>query len=255
MRRAALAARDGRLAVASRATGKVHFFDARDPKRRSKPQGTLGTGDGPFGPYRPDRFLFPARRNANEPGCDVNLALGPEGCSAVTEDNRLLVFDRQGKSLWTTFGLSGDACVVSFADPGRVFTLDGRKSLRLDEGSGTWSPDALWYAPRGDFLGAFADGDKTFGVFVIATVHQNHGPLLGGALRRLYGASRALAGPGPVHATVPVPGRQDIEPRRPDPRPRRRDRDGSGGAGFPSPLRGGPVAPTGSIAPSSPAAT
>ena len=57
---AALAARDGRLAVASRATGKVHLFDARDPKAL-KPQGTLGTGDGPFGPYQPDRFLFQRR--------------------------------------------------------------------------------------------------------------------------------------------------------------------------------------------------
>src|SRR5207249_3308048 len=127
---AALAARDGRLAVASRATGKVHFFDARDPKALV-PLGVLGTGDGPFGPYQPDRFLF--QQAAGAPGCDVRLALGPAGELAVTDDNRLLVFDRQGKSLWTTFGLFGDACALSFADPGRLFTIDGRKSLRLVE--------------------------------------------------------------------------------------------------------------------------
>ncbi len=174
---AALAARDGRLAVASRATGKVHFFDAHDPSAL-QPQGTLGTGDGPFGPYQPDRFLFQRPASGSEPGCDVTLALGPDGALAVTDANRLLVFDRHGKSLWTTFGLFGDACVLSFADRGRLFTADGRKSLRLVEGSGTWSPDAFWDVPRGAFLGAFADGGKTFGVFVIATVHEQHGPLL-----------------------------------------------------------------------------
>ena len=134
------------------ATGKVHFFDAHDPKAL-EPQGTLGTGDGPFGPYQPDRFLFQRRPAAGEPGCDVTLALGPDGALAVTDENRLLVFDRHGKSLWTTFGLFGDACVLSFADRSRLFTADGRKSLRLVEGSGTWSPDAYWDVPRGAFLG------------------------------------------------------------------------------------------------------
>jgi hypothetical protein len=178
---AALAIRDGRLAVASRATGKIHFFDARDPTAL-KPTGTLGTGDGPFGPYRPDRFLFQrgGTGTETEPGGDVSLAMGPEGELAITEENRVLVFDRHGKSLWTTFGLAGDACVPSFADRGRVFTLDGRKSLRLDEASGTWAPEAFWDVPRGGFLGAFADGKgaATLGVFVAATGSQRQGPLL-----------------------------------------------------------------------------
>jgi hypothetical protein len=172
---AALAARDGRLAVASRRTGKVHLFDARDP-RALVPQATIGTGDGPFGPYQSDRFLFQQAPGAAE--CDVSLALGPRGELAVTDENRLLVFDAQGQNLWTTFGLLGDACCLSFAEPGRVFTRDGRKSIRLVAASGTWSPDAFWDVPRGQFLGAFASAGKTFGVFVLAGPDQQHGPLL-----------------------------------------------------------------------------
>jgi hypothetical protein len=172
---AALAARDGRLAVASRASGRVHFYDAHDPQALRR-EGTLGTGDGPFGPYQPDRFLFQCAPDA--PGCDVKLALGADGALAVTDENRLLVFDRQGKSLWTTFGLFGDACQPSFTDPGRVFTRDGRKSIRLVEASATWSPDAFWDVPRGQFLGAFAADAMTFGVFVLADIPQQHGPLL-----------------------------------------------------------------------------
>jgi hypothetical protein len=176
---AALAARDGRLAVASMATGKIHFFDAHDPAALQA-QGTLGTGDGPFGPYQPDRFLFQRPAGAGEALSGVTLALGPDGTLAVTDANRLLVFDRHGKSLWTTFGLFGDACVLSFADRGRLFTPDGQKSIRLVEASGTWSPDAFWDVPRGTFLGAFADGGKTFGVFVIAPVDaaRQNGSLL-----------------------------------------------------------------------------
>ncbi len=44
----ALAARDGRLAVASDKTGKVHLFDATDPAKL-KEAGMIGRGDGPEG--------------------------------------------------------------------------------------------------------------------------------------------------------------------------------------------------------------
>ena len=173
---AALAAR---RPARRRLTGDGQGPHLRRPRPQALvPQGTLGTGDGPFGPYQPDRFLFQRPASGSEPGCEVTLALGPDGALAVTDANRLLVFDRHGKSLWTTFGLSGDACVLSFADRGRLFTTDGRKSVRLMERSGTWSPYAFWDVPQGTFFGAFADGGKTFGVFVIATVHEQHGPLL-----------------------------------------------------------------------------
>lgn len=234
---AALAARDGRLAVASRATGKVHLFDASDPGA-PRPIATVGTGDGPYGPYRPDRFHF--QRAAEEPGCDVSLAMGPNGELAVTEDDRVLVFDREGKSLWTTFGLAGDACVVSHADRGRVFTPDGRKSLRLDEGAGTWAPDAFWEVPRGTFLGDFVDGGKTFGAFVVATVPpQEHGALL---LVRYDGQS---ARPMLLMAQEAKTGR--YLSRKDDNRDGRLDdRDEvtvmSPPRGAPDPLRGGPVA-------------
>jgi Right handed beta helix region len=173
---AALAARAGRLAIASRATGKVHLFDAHDPERLT-PLMTVGTGDGPFGPYRPDRFHFQA--GPGDPGSHVNLALGPKGELAVVEENRLLVFDPSGTPLWSTFGEPGNMTALSFADPRRLFDDEGRKSLRLDEGAGTWAPDAYWDAPHGaDFLGTFADGGSTFGAYVSAPAGQVIGSLL-----------------------------------------------------------------------------
>ena len=232
----ALAVREGRLAVASRATGLVHLLDTNDPKTL-RPIGKVGTGDGPFGPYQPDRFLF--QTSARRPGSAVSLALGPKGELALTDDDRLLVFDREGKCLWSTFGLDGDACVVSFADRGRVFTRDGRKSIRLDERSGTWSPEGFWDVPKGEFLGAFAIGGKTFGVFVVATDRESHGSLL---VVRYDGYSAR-----PVLALA-----QDAKTRR---YLARKDSDGDGRIddrdaatelsppeGQRNPLRGGPVA-------------
>jgi hypothetical protein len=173
---AALAAGGGRLAIASRTTGKVHLFDARDPMHLA-PLSTVGTGDGPYGPYRSDRFHFQAA--ASDPGGHVQLATGPKGALAVVEDNRLLVFDPAGKPLWSTFGEPGNMTALSFADPRRLFDREGRKSVRLDEKAGTWTPEKLWDAPRGlEFLGAFADGDATFGAYVVAPGNSKLGSLL-----------------------------------------------------------------------------
>ena len=53
----AISARAGRLALLSTETGKIHVFDAAEPAAL-KPLRTIGTGDGPGGPQRPDRFWF-----------------------------------------------------------------------------------------------------------------------------------------------------------------------------------------------------
>jgi hypothetical protein len=173
---AALAAGGGRLAIASRKTGKVHLFDARNPKALV-PVRTVGSGDGPFGAYRPDRFHF--QETPGEPGSHVNLALGPRGELAVVEENRLLFFDPTGMPLWSTFGEPGDMTALSYADPRRLFDSEGRKSLRLDEDAAKWAPEIFWNAPRGlEFLGAFAVGEANFGAYVVAPGNQILGSLL-----------------------------------------------------------------------------
>ena len=171
---AALAARGGRLAIASRKSGKVHIYEARDPKRLV-PIATVGTGDGPYGPYQPDRFHFQSA--PGEPGSYVNLALGPKGELAVVEENRLLVFGPDGKPLWSTFGEFGNFTALAHDDPERLWDTEGRKSLRLKEKSGTWAPEAYWNVPRGaELLGTFSEQGITFGACV------THGPMISNLL-------------------------------------------------------------------------
>ena len=138
--------RGGWLAIASRQSGRVHLFDALDPKQL-KLLRTVGTGDGPFGAYRPDRFHFQA--TDTYPGSFVNLALGPQGELAVVEENRLLVFDAQGKPLWSTFGELGNFTSLSYSDPRDLFETSGRKSLRLDEEKGPGARRILGRPDRG----------------------------------------------------------------------------------------------------------
>lgn len=137
---AAVAVRDGRLAAASRATGKVHFFDVKDPAH-PREVGTLGKGDGPFGPVLPDRFVFQSPRGNPGRPSHVALALGPEGRTAVVDRNRLLVFDSKGSLLWDTAGVFGNGMVVSHAVPGRLY--DGSTTYQLDEKNGAWRAEAV----------------------------------------------------------------------------------------------------------------
>ena len=156
------------LAVASRSAGKIHFFDCSDPKNLKVDARTLGTGDGPFGPFVTDRFLFqnaPSRR-----GSHVDLALGPAGQLAVADYNRLLLFDAAGKNLWYTFGVFGNGTRPNFADRRRVFDPMGHWSFWLDEkatgwkpGQENWKPDAFWDLPLENFKGAFDYAGITFG--------------------------------------------------------------------------------------------
>jgi hypothetical protein len=180
----ALAARDGRLAVASLATGKVHLFDGSDPKSL-KPLTTVGTGDGPFGPFAPDRFAF--QSTPGHPGHAPALALGPTGELAVAHGNRLSVFDSSGKGLWHTFGIFGTGGVANASDPGRLFEMEGNWSYRLDGKAGTWKPDGLWRQPvlprESLYRGDFSIGGKSFGVYTIA--NPKYGPNQGLLIVRL----------------------------------------------------------------------
>ncbi len=172
---AGLAVRDGRLAVASIVSGKVHLFDCSDPKNL-KLLATVGQGDGPYGPFAPDRFGF--QRAEDRPGYSPALALGKDGLLAVADRNRLSVFDANGKSLWHTFGIFGVGAVPNYSDRSRFFEFDGNWSYRLNLQNGTWKPEGLWHQPplpKGSmYLGDFQVNGKPFGVY--STGYPKFGP-------------------------------------------------------------------------------
>lgn len=141
---AALAVRDGVLAVVSRATGKIHLFDCSNPQTL-KPLRTIGSGDGPFGPFATDRFVF--QFGGASGGRHVEIALGPDGQLGVVDANRLLLFDQQGKCLWYTFGVFGNGTSPCVSDRRQVFDPASGWSMLLDEEHGTWRPEAFWQFP------------------------------------------------------------------------------------------------------------
>ncbi len=167
----ALAAGHGRLAIATGAEGLVRVLDVPDPKSKAKSGRTVGRGDGPFGPYLPDRFLFQQAPGA--PNSHVALAIGPKGELAVVDQNRLLVFDEAGHHVWGTFGVFGNNTAPSFANPERVYDTDGRRSLLLTvgaDGAGTWRPEGYFDIPvSGRLFGDFASEGKVYGVFQVET--------------------------------------------------------------------------------------
>ncbi len=149
-----IAVRDGRLAVASRKSGKVHLFDCSDPSEL-KPLSTLGRGDGPDGLILSDRFWF-------QWGEKVNLALGPNGQVAVGEaEGRLQVFDREGNLIWWSFSIWGAGAAPSRLTPGRVFS--GPFTMLLDGEKSTWRLESFHRALNdGRILGDCQIGGNTF---------------------------------------------------------------------------------------------
>jgi parallel beta-helix repeat protein len=173
---AALSACNGMLAAASRTTGKVHIFSAADPKNL-RPLRTVGRGDGPYGEYRTDRFLFQDGAEWKDQQCDI--ALGPQGELAVVDHGRLIMLDKKGKTLWYTFGVFGNQTQLSHGTQyRRLWDTFGDRSFTLNEKTGQWTPEAFWDISsipnaRTDagkwelsFLGDFSDGGKVFGVYV-----------------------------------------------------------------------------------------
>ena len=178
---ASLSACNGKLAIASHKTGKVHFFDASDPGKL-KQTGELGKGDGPYGKADVDRFLF-----QTAPGFGRNpdmlmssVAIDAEGQIAVTDAcRRVTMFDKDRKVLWYTYGVFGNQAKPSFGTGNRrmydpwVYT-----SFLLDEKAGTWQVEAVWdysaMSSKGlneqniQLLGDFEESGKQY-VVAIAT--------------------------------------------------------------------------------------
>ncbi len=150
----ALAARDGRLAVASKQTGKVHIFDATDPAKL-KELSTLGRGDGPDGRVLSDRFLFQAGAS------EVCLAFGPNQELTVGEEaGRMQVFDRDGKLKWSSFSSGGWAITASRLTPGRAFA--GGFTMMTDSEQKKWWPESFHRAIQAWVIGEFQVEGKTF---------------------------------------------------------------------------------------------
>ena len=166
----------GRLAVLSPETGKVHLFDCRDPANL-KPLHTIGTGDGPGGPQRPDRFWF--QRGAVTPlsgNAKSSVSVNSAGDVAVIDGPRVTFWSaagtlrRQGLGFWGQhlyagrFLHDGDVC---------LFGISGDYSILMDSRQGTWKPDGAWQLPHYQFPGRaprhyFAAGGKRFAVFEVS---------------------------------------------------------------------------------------
>ncbi len=165
----ALAVCNGRMAIASQTLGKIFLFDCTDPKNL-KPLGSIGSGDGPYGAFAPDRFTF--QRGPNHPGYSPSMALSPTGELAVGDGIRILVFDAQGKSLWYSFGVFGNGTTPSYGVTPRRFDVTDW-SMALDLKNGTWQPEAYWQHPafsaKSQFRGEMAYQGHTFGIYDVDT--------------------------------------------------------------------------------------
>jgi hypothetical protein len=159
----AMAVSDGTLALASRATGKVHFFDTTDAAN-VKTGKTIGRGDGPYGLYLPDRFTF------QKPSTGfTHLALSTKGDLAVVDGRREVVLDPKGELRWSNFG-TGSNPFPSFADPHRMYMEN--YTFLVDEKTATWKPEGFWNIPWPNpdiskFLGDFKFKDRTFLVYAL----------------------------------------------------------------------------------------
>jgi len=165
----ALAVAGDRLAVASAESGKVHIFDIASPDKPALVK-TAGRGDGPFGPWLPDRFHFQAHKQ-NPNYARVALALHENGSLAVRDASaRVVVFGPNGQALHDGFAVwGGDPVLVRFAD-GRLrgFDSNGCASYLLDPRGGKWQPDTYWGLPAMNSPGPrgfFSAQGRNFGVF------------------------------------------------------------------------------------------
>jgi parallel beta-helix repeat protein len=165
-----LSCNNGRLAVLSTQTGKIHLFDVSNPAHL-KPLSTLGTGDGPYGAMRPDRFWF---QNTDE---KRDVALSPDGHLAVVDGVRISYWSPGGKLLKRGLGFWGQHLSYGrFAgDAGmRFWNIDGRWSMKLDGKTASWQPDTLWNLPKLNYndrapMGFFNRDGRNFGLFTVNT--------------------------------------------------------------------------------------
>ncbi len=152
----AVAVRNGRMAIASAETGKVHMFDAADPAAL-KPLFTIGTGEDPVGPIQPDRFEFKDSSLGGAPCGRVGLAVGPKGEISVLHNSRIAMFDPQGKLIRDTWAdFCWDMIPIDFKDGAPTGFYNGKgTSFQIDAKKKTWQPYANWVFPKDSTIWMF----------------------------------------------------------------------------------------------------
>ena len=157
------------MAVANADDGRVEIYTIADPAVRPTLQRTIGTGDGPFGPWQADRFTFRANPHSTSTKC--NLALKPDGTLAVHGPAfaQLSVFDPNGKPIHHAVAHFGNFPIFPHwkSDAKLIFENSGRMSFFIDTEKNTTSMDAYWAVPQSTdcFFGAYEVDGKRFGVF------------------------------------------------------------------------------------------
>lgn len=166
----------GRLAVLSPETGKVHLFDCRDPANLI-PLRTIGTGDGPGGPQRPDRFWFQKSTGIPISGSrKSSVSINAAGDVAIVDGPRVTFWSRTGELRRQGLGFWGQHLYAGrFAadEDVRLFGISGDYSILMDSRKGTWKPDGAWQLPHYQFPARaprhyFAAGGKRFAVFEVS---------------------------------------------------------------------------------------
>jgi hypothetical protein len=167
-----ISANNGRLAVLSPKTGKIHLFDCSDPANL-RPLRTLGTGDGPFGPQRPDRFWFQTAARSGR--VKMHVALNSLGEVAVVDGPRISFWaadgtvKKQGLGIWGQHNYLGK---LAGDDDVRIWEIAGKVSIKMDCKNKRWTPDIHWELPPYTYDGRptrnfFTAGGKNFGVFAV----------------------------------------------------------------------------------------
>ncbi|HZK80855.1 MAG TPA: hypothetical protein VFC46_07305, partial [Humisphaera sp.] len=162
-----ISANNGRLATLSNTTGKVQVFDAADPVKLKLLQ-TIGSGDGPYGPQKPDRFWFQEPNKSK-----MYVAINSKGDVAVVDAQRISFWGidgslkKQGLGFWGQHNnvgrFAGDKDV-------RIWGIDGRYSIKMDCANKRWAPDTNWKLPDYQYSGRapmnfFSTGGKNFGLY------------------------------------------------------------------------------------------
>ncbi len=161
-----------RLAIASYDDGKIHFFDISDPAK-PKADGTLGKGDGPYGPIEAGRFWF--QKGAYNSAWRVAIDMDAKGNLAISDRaGRVCVFDKSGTSLYDSFAQFGNSPYQAYFNDNngrtRFFDNNGIFTWWIDDKAGTWKPDAYWAKPSMNKAGTnspiqfFSAGGKKFAV-------------------------------------------------------------------------------------------
>lgn len=168
-----ISACNGKLALLATITGKIHIYDCTDPGNL-RPTRTIGTGDGPYGPIKPDRFWF-QRLSAKAVNSKLNVAINARGEIAVVDGQRVSYWaadgtlKKQGLGFWgqhNTIGrLAGD-------DDIRCWDINGTYSIKFDSKNRRWSPDTHWELPPYTYDDRaprhfFTVGGKNFGVYAV----------------------------------------------------------------------------------------